>query len=331
MSHAALSVLSAATPFSARIRDATGGRLVAAAVETVQVNVGRVCNQACHHCHVEAGPTRTESMDRRTVDRLLWLLERSPGVQLVDITGGAPELNPNFRYLVKACRKLGRRVMDRCNLTVLSEPGMEDLAAFLAEEEVEVTASLPCYTEGNVDAQRGRGVFERSIEGLQKLNALGYGQPESSLRLDLVYNPGGAFLPGPQAALEADYKARLWASHRIQFHRLLTLANMPIRRFRDDLERKGELGAYQMLLEDAFNPETVDGLMCRRLVSVGYDGRLFDCDFNQMLEMPVAGQADIFGIDAFVALAERPIAVAGHCFGCTAGAGSSCGGALAEP
>ena len=305
------------------------GPLRRATVTTLQVNVGKRCNQACHHCHVEAGPTRTEIMGEAVATRVLELLAASPDVAIVDLTGGAPELNPHFRRLVREAGRLGRHVIDRCNLTVLLEPGMEDLPEFLATHAVEVTASLPCYGPENVEKQRGRGVFDKSIAALRRLNALGYGRPDSALVLNLVYNPVGAFLPPPQAELEARYKDELLGAFGIEFHRLFTLTNMPIKRFAEFLARQGQEEAYASLLVNHFNPATVPGLMCRSLVSVGWDGSLYDCDFNQMLEMPLgAGVPTIWELDALDALARRPVATGSHCFGCTAGAGSSCGGTL---
>jgi radical SAM/Cys-rich protein len=309
------------------------GRLRRARATTLQVNVGKRCNQACHHCHVDAGPARTEMMSEAVAERVLALLAASPDVELVDVTGGAPELNPHFRPLVSEARRLGRRVIDRCNLTVLFEPGTEELARFLATNRVEVVASLPCYSAENVEKQRGRGVFDKSIAALQLLNALGYGQPESGLVLDLVYNPVGAFLPPPQAVLEERYRHELRSRFGIQFSRLLTITNMPIKRFADSLRRTGQLAAYLGLLVNHFNPATVPGLMCRSLVSVGWDGRLYDCDFNQMLDIPLgaghgAGARTIWDVDSLEEVTGQPVATASHCFGCTAGAGSSCGGAL---
>jgi radical SAM/Cys-rich protein len=296
-------------------------------ISTVQINVGKVCNQACQHCHVEAGPRRTESMSLATAERVLALLASSPSVNTVDITGGAPELNPNFRQLVEESRSQGLHVIDRCNLTILLEPGFKDLPIFLARNQVEVIASLPCYTRENVDAQRGRGVFDKSIEALQLLNRVRYGlDPE--LVLNLVYNPLGAFLPPPQQALEADYKRRLQEDFGIHFNRLFTITNMPIRRFADFLQRSGQQESYLKLLFERFNPMTVERLMCRSLVSIGWDGQIYDCDFNQMLEMPAANRMTIWDIKSFDATAFQPIATAHHCFGCTAGAGSSCGGTL---
>jgi radical SAM/Cys-rich protein len=300
-----------------------------ARVTTLQVNVGRRCDLACHHCHVEAGPKRTEAMDARTAGRVLELMAANPQLELLDLTGGAPELNPHFRRLVEGARALGRRVIDRCNLTILFEPGQEDTAQFLAAHDVEVIASLPCYTAENVDAQRGRDVFSRSIEALRLLNRLGYAQPGSGLVLDLVYNPLGPTLPPPQAELEARYKAELRDGFGIVFRRLLTITNMPIRRFAHALARDGQAEAYMALLVNHFNPATLDGLMCRHLVSVDWRGRLYDCDFNQMLELPLgAGAKSVWDVEQLDALAGAPITTAPHCFGCTAGAGSSCGGAL---
>ena len=300
------------------------------AVRTLQINVGKICNQACHHCHVEAGPGRTESMSQRTAERVTELLERGPEVGVLDITGGAPELNQNFRDLVEGARHLGRHVIDRCNLTVLFEAGQEDTAEFLAHNAVEIVASLPCYQLENVDRQRGRGVFDLSIRALRRLNDLGYGQEGSPLTLDLVFNPGGPSLPPSQEALEASYKAELMDQFGVRFNRLLTLTNMPIRRFAEHLERTGETEAYLSLLVNHFNPETIPGLMCTSLLSVGYDGQLYDCDFNQMLDMPLAeGPETLWDLRDFEQLVGRPIATGTHCFGCTAGTGSSCGGALA--
>ena len=301
-------------------------------VTTVQVNVGKRCNQACHHCHVDAGPARTERMEAATVDRLLAVLAASPQVGIVDITGGAPELNAEFRRLVGAARALGRRVQVRCNLTVLFEDGMADLADFYRAHAVELVCSLPCYTADNVDRQRGHGVFETSIRALRTLNAIGYGVAGSGLALDLVYNPVGPTLPPPQADLEARYKDELRRGFGIEFGRLFTITNMPIKRFGDMLERTGAFDAYMGLLVNHFNAATVPGLMCRSLLSVGWDGVLYDCDFNQMLDLPLAadrGRPTLWSITSCDELDGLPIATGSHCFGCTAGAGSSCGGDLA--
>ncbi|MGD9765740.1 MAG: arsenosugar biosynthesis radical SAM (seleno)protein ArsS [Candidatus Binatia bacterium] len=305
--------------------------LARARATTLQVNVGKLCNQACHHCHVDAGPKRTEIMSRAVADRVVALMEASPHAATVDITGGAPELNPNFRFLVREARRCGREVIDRCNLTVLFEPGMDDLAEFLAAERVHIIASLPCYGPVNVDKQRGSGVFERSIAALQRLNALGYGRPGSPLQLDLVYNPVGAFLPPPQAQLEATYKVELGRAFGIEFNALFTITNMPIKRFAQFLARADALEAYMRVLVNHFNPRTVPALMCRSLVSVGWDGQLYDCDFNQMLEIGVGGRTGkrtAWDIESLDDLTGEPVATASHCFGCTAGAGSSCSGVL---
>ncbi|MGB3550417.1 MAG: arsenosugar biosynthesis radical SAM (seleno)protein ArsS [Candidatus Binatus sp.] len=298
---------------------------------TIQVNVGKLCNQACHHCHVDAGPRRTEQMTRATAARVLEVLAASPRVATLDITGGAPELNPNFAMIVERARALGRKVIVRCNLTVTQEPGMEWLVDFYRRSAVELVCSLPCYTAENTDRQRGAGVFDKSIAALNQLNAVGFGSGE--LRLDLVYNPVGASLPPPQAGLEAQYRDELARNFGIVFDSLLTIANMPIARFANQLRTTGNHSAYMSLLVNHFNPATVDGLMCRSLVSVGWDGRLYDCDFNQMLEIPLAGGAastiwDLNDNDVGK-LAGARIATGSHCFGCTAGAGSSCGGAIA--
>jgi radical SAM/Cys-rich protein len=301
-------------------------------LDTLQVNVGYRCNQSCVHCHVNAGPNRTEEMSGEIVDTVLTFLA-CKRVSTLDITGGAPELNPHFRRLVSAARDLGVRVMDRCNLTILEVPGQEDLAAFLAREQVEIVASMPCYLEGNVDAQRGKGAFDGSIRGLRKLNALGYGREDSGLVLNLVYNPQGPSLPPPQEALEADYKRVLGDSYGVAFNRLYTLANMPIQRFGAILIAKGEFDRYLDLLQHAHVDANLDHVMCRNLISVDWQGYVYDCDFNQMLDLPMTD-----GADARVQLADllkaeiegRPIRVAGHCYGCTAGQGSSCGGSLKE-
>jgi radical SAM/Cys-rich protein len=299
-------------------------------LDTLQVNLGYKCNQSCVHCHVNAGPGRTEMMSRETAN-LVRDFMRVSGVGLLDITGGAPELNPNFRSLVEQAHGAGVPVMDRCNLTILSEPGQDDLAQFLAAHGVEVTASLPCYTEELVDRQRGAGVYERSIAGIRKLNALGYGRPGSRLVLNLVYNPQGPSLPPAQDKLEADYKRVLGERFGIVFDRLFTLANMPIHRFGSMLVSKGQFGSYMRLLKDSYRDDNLAGVMCRSLISVDWQGYVYDCDFNQMLGLPlaIAGKpkvklADLIGRD----LEGNPIAVADHCFGCTAGQGSSCGGAL---
>ena len=302
-----------------------------AKLDTLQINVGYRCNQSCFHCHVNAGPNRTEEMSAQVADTVLDFLARRR-IATLDITGGAPELNANFRRLVIGARKLGAKVMDRCNLTILSEPGQKDLAEFLAANSVEVVASMPCYLQDNVERQRGKGVFDGSIRGLQKLNALGYGR-DAKLTLNLVYNPQGPSLPPPQAALEADYKRVLGDNYGIVFNKLFVLANMPIQRFGTMLINRGEFDGYLQLLQDAHLDANLDGVMCRNLISVDWRGFVYDCDFNQMLDLPLMhGQharvhlSDLLDDD----IANNPIRVAGHCYGCTAGQGSSCGGALKE-
>jgi radical SAM/Cys-rich protein len=344
--------------FAAALADHALTPLRRAAPTTLQVNVGKRCDLACHHCHVEAGPKRTEAMNEASAARVIELLAGNPGIGTLDLTGGAPELNENFRDLVRAARALDREVIDRCNLTVLFEPGQEETAEFLAAQRVKVVASLPCYTPGNVDAQRGKRVFERSVAALQRLNALGYAQLGSGLALDLVYNPLGPSLPPDQSQLEATYRSQLREQHGIEFDHLATITNMPIKRFAHVLERDGQHAEYMSLLVNHFNPDTVPALMCRFLVSVGWDGALYDCDFNQMLEIPLGasfaqraqvsrsepkasedqqlgerspsgGPKTIWDIDDLGELTDAPIATDSHCFGCTAGCGSSCGGALA--
>jgi radical SAM/Cys-rich protein len=303
-----------------------------ARLETLQVNLGYKCNQSCLHCHVNAGPTRTEMMSRETLNDVFAFLDVS-GVNTLDVTGGAPELHPHFRELVKHGWDRGVRVIDRCNLTVLEEPGQEDTAGFLAKHRVEITASLPCYTEELVDRQRGKGVYEKSMRAIRKLNALGYGD---ELVLNLVYNPQGPSLPPPQEQLEADYKRFLGETFGVRFNHLLTLANMPIQRFGSTLISKGQFNQYMTLLHESHRDENLAAVMCRTLISVDWQGDVYDCDFNQMLDLPllVSGKtrgrqrvrlAELIGRD----LEGNPIAVRDHCYGCTAGQGSSCSGALA--
>ena len=299
-------------------------------LETLQVNLGYRCNQSCLHCHVNAGPTRTEMMSPPVLEDVIAFLARS-GAATLDITGGAPELHPQFRSLVSRARRLGKHVIDRCNLTILQEPGQDDLAAFLAAEQVEIIASLPCYTLELVERQRGAGVYERSIAALRTLNALGYGQPGSGLELHLVYNPQGPSLPPPQATLEADYKRELGARHGVVFNRLYTLANMPIQRFGSTLVSQRRFDEYMALLVASHRDENLEAVMCRSLVSVDWQGNVYDCDFNQMLGLPLvqAGRRPLkIGELAAPALEGAAITVRDHCYGCTAGQGSSCGGAL---
>ena len=299
-------------------------------IEILQVNLGYKCNQTCLHCHVNAGPTRSEQMSRETAQTVIDYL-RASQVPTLDLTGGAPELNPHFRWLVTEATGQRVHVMDRCNLTILEEPGQEDLAQFLAAQRVEVVASLPCYLEDNVDRQRGKGVFQKSIRALQRLNALGYAEKGSGLALSLVYNPQGPSLPPPQAKLEVDYRDHLASRYGVVFTRLLTLANMPIQRFGSTLISKGQFNDYMRLLRGSHRNENLDAVMCRNLISVDWQGYVYDCDFNQMLGLPLringtprTKLGDLVGTD----LGGNPIVVMDHCYGCTAGQGSSCGGAL---
>jgi radical SAM/Cys-rich protein len=299
-------------------------------LETLQVNLGYKCNQSCLHCHVNAGPTRTEMMSQATVFDVLAFLEASRVANL-DVTGGAPELNPHFRTLIESARAIGVRVMDRCNLTVMEQPGQEDLGAFLARHAVEVVASLPCYLEENVDRQRGEGVFEASIRVLRALNRLGYGMPDSGLILNLVYNPQGPVLPPAQGKLEDDYRGHLKERYGIAFNKLFVLTNMPIQRFGSTLVSKGKFAQYMTLLKDAYQSQNLHSVMCRTLISVDWRGYVYDCDFNQMLGLGLAWKGrsrvhlkELIGAD----LRNSRVCVRDHCYGCTAGQGSSCGGAL---
>lgn len=322
------------------LKDTDFPRIKRDQLTTLQVNLGYRCNQSCVHCHVNAGPNRTEMMDEANLDLVLKVLE-SQHIEVLDLTGGAPELHVSFRRLVTAARALGVRVIDRCNLTILLEPGFEDLAEFLADQSVEVVASMPCYSLENVDKQRGQGVFDKSIAGLQRLNALGYGQPGSSLVLNLVYNPQGPSLPPEQQALQSDYKRELHQHFGIVFNELFALTNMPIQRFGSMLVSKGTFKTYMDLLKGSFQQANLAGVMCRSLVSVDWQGYLYDCDFNQQLGLPLPSHRtsqrpdgsegamhlrDLLSID----LNGRGILVADHCYGCTAGQGSSCGGALKD-
>ncbi|RFC37705.1 MAG: radical SAM/Cys-rich domain-containing protein [Candidatus Nitrotoga sp. SPKER] len=299
-------------------------------LEILQVNLGYKCNQTCVHCHVNAGPTRTEMMDSETLALIPQVLT-ARDLHTLDLTGGAPELHEGFRDLVRAARMQGRKVIDRCNLTILFEPGQGDLAEFLAAQQVEIVASLPCYLQDNVDKQRGKGTFNKSIAALQKLNALGYGQPGSGLTLNLVFNPQGVSLPPDQTTLQADYQRELFEHFGIVFNQLFVITNMPIQRFGSMLVSKGQFNDYLHLLQENFAVANLDTVMCRNLVSVDWQGFLFDCDFNQQLGLAIPGQGrphlrDLMQQD----LQDHPIQVAGHCYGCTAGQGSSCGGALKE-
>ncbi|GAB4324774.1 MAG: arsenosugar biosynthesis radical SAM protein ArsS [Candidatus Sumerlaeia bacterium] len=302
-------------------------------LEVLQVNVGRLCNQICRHCHVNAGPRRKELMSQEVAELCIALLDQVPTIHTVDITGGAPEMAPPFRYLATEGRRRGKRVIDRCNLTILSEPGYEDLADFLADNDIDIIASLPCYTPSNVNKQRGDGVFKASIHGLRLLNERGYGasegtNPDARRRLDLVYNPLGPSLPPPQQALEADYRTRLREDFDIVFDHLICITNMPIGRFAGELMHTGQMESYLDMLENTFNPDTLPGLMCHNTLSVKYDGWLFDCDFNQMLDLPLGGESLHLRDLKPEMLTGRRIATGTHCLGCTAGNGSSCRGKL---
>ena len=299
--------------------------LLPAPLEIVQINLGKLCNMTCRHCHVDAGPDRTEIMTRQTVDAVLAALDRTDA-HTVDLTGGAPELNPHFRYLVDQCVARGKHVIDRCNLTVLLLPRFADLPEWFAERGVEVVCSLPHHRQRNTDAQRGDGAYDRSIEALQRLNAAGYGQGDPLRVLTLMTNPAGAFLAPEQAATELQWKRSLERTHGVRFDRLIALNNMPISRFLEWLQESGNLPAYMRKIVDAFNPAAIPGLMCRNTISVGWDGQIYDCDFNQMLELPARGTDHVRDFDA-ESFSRRSIVTARHCFGCTAGAGSSCGGA----
>ena len=316
-------------PAFAELLAENGCSLFRRPLRTLQINVGKLCNQTCRHCHVEAGPHRREQMTSETAGRVVALMDAPGGEQLdtVDLTGGAPELSPVFRYLVEESRERGFKVIDRCNLTVLVEEGQEDMAPFLAQHGVEVIASLPCYSRANVEQQRGKGVFDKSIRALRLLNEIGYG--EGDLVLNLVYNPVGPFLPPAQDELEADYEERLLQDFGIRFNQLFTITNMPIKRFLYDLKHTDQVQEYMMLLVNSFNRSAVEDLMCRDLVSIGWDGQIYDCDFNQMVEIPAGRHPKtIWSLDSLESFDDGLIAVEDHCYGCTAGAGSSCGGQL---
>lgn len=317
-------------PFEQSLVETGHFPLRAAGIQVLQVNVGKLCNQTCRHCHVDAGPDRREVMSRETMQHCLDMLTQAD-IATLDITGGAPEMNPHFRWLVSSAQRLGRHVIDRCNLTILLAPGYQDLPAFLAEHRVEVVASLPCYLPENTDSQRGDGVFERSIAALRQLNAVGYGQPDSGLILTLVHNPIGPSLPPSQDALESAYRRELQACYGVVFNRLFTIANMPISRFLDDLLHSGQYDLYMRKLIDAYNPASVAGLMCRTTLSVGWDGFLYDCDFNQMLDLRLASGLPRHIRDFDLRqLEQRAIVTGPHCYGCTAGCGSGCQGAIVQ-
>jgi len=316
-------------PFAEKVRSSVGA-LRRRGVDVLQVNMGRYCNLACIHCHVESGPNRKEMMSRETVDGVLRFLAATD-IPTVDLTGGAPELNPHFDYLVESAVGMKRHVMDRCNLTVIFEPGKEYLPEFFERHRVELVCSLPCYSEENVDRQRGKGTFDASIRALQVFNDLGYGKASSGLILNLVYNPVGPHLPPPQSQLEIDYKRELRGKFGIEFNHLYCLSNMPITRYETHLKLRGEYDRYMELLESSFNPATLDQVMCRNLLSVSWDGAIYDCDFNQMLDLPLRDTAgEPLTIDSLTLdqVADQSILVGNHCYACTAGPGSSCGGAL---
>lgn len=321
----------ACSPFEERLRQTRLAPLRATGVTVFQINVGKLCNQTCRHCHVDAGPDRDERMTRETAEQCIRALAHTD-IPTVDITGGAPELNPNFRWLVEQATALGRHVIDRCNLSVLLLPSQADLGEFLMRHKVEVIASLPYFRQAQTDAQRGHGVYEKSIEALRLLNRLGYGREGSGLLLNLVYNPVGAFLPPKQEAIETQFRRELARQHGIVFNHLYTITNMPISRFLEFLLESGNYEGYMQRLATAFNPAAAAGVMCRYTLSVGWDGRLYDCDFNQMLDLPVGDgvirHVSEFSPDAFEALKIRRIVTRNHCYGCTAGSGSSCGGAV---
>jgi radical SAM/Cys-rich protein len=305
--------------------------LTANGVEILQVNLGKMCNMTCTHCHVDAGPDRREIMTRDTIDACLSVLRKNPEIGTLDLTGGAPEMNPHFREMVVAAREMDRHVIDRCNLTILLAKGFEYLPDFLAEHEVEIVASLPCYLEDNTDKQRGEGAYSKSVEALTRLNELGYGKPNSGLTLTLVFNPVGQSLPPDQAQLEEAYRKELKARFGIEFNRLFTITNMPVSRYLDYLMKIGELESYMQTLIDAFNPASIQGLMCRNTISVSWDGKLYDCDFNQMLELDLeAGCPKTIHDFDFQQLGNRQITIDQHCFGCTAGCGSGCQGSTTQ-
>lgn len=316
--------------FGAQLSDLGKLPLKPTTLEIFQLNIGKLCNQTCAHCHVDAGPDRKEeNMDRATLERCLEIIAAVPSIHSVDITGGAPEMNPHFRWFVESCANLGKQVIDRCNLTIImANPKYRDLPAFFAKHKVQVVSSLPYFSKSRTDSQRGDGVFEDSIKALQLLNEAGYGKPDTGLELNLVYNPSGAFLPGDQATLEAEFKRQLKRKYDIVFNQLFAITNLPIARFLDYLLQSGNYEEYMQKLVDAFNPGTVDGLMCRNTISISWDGFVYDCDFNQMLDLKVAAKGQHINDIDIEALQQRNIVLNQHCYGCTAGAGSSCGGVL---
>ncbi len=317
------------TRFQNKLAESGVETLTSDRIEILQVNLGKLCNMTCDHCHVDAGPDRREVMQRNEIDACVDVLKRHPQIKTLDLTGGAPEMNPHFKDLVGETRSLGRHVIDRCNLTILLAKGFEDYAQFLADNEVEIVASLPCYLEENTDAQRGDGAFAKSMEALRRLNELGYGDESTNLTLTLVYNPVGPNLPPDQHDLEVAYRRELDSRYGIKFNRLFTITNMPVSRYLEYLLRTGDYEAYMVSLIEAFNPGAIDGLMCRNTLSVGWDGKLFDCDFNQMLELDLESRCPQSIHDFnYEQLADRQVILGQHCFGCTAGAGSGCQGSI---
>lgn len=320
-------------PFGKKLGTMGYAPLKATQVEVFQLNIGKLCNQTCAHCHVDAGPDkRVENMDRPTLERCLEIIAATPTIRLVDITGGAPEMNAHFRWFVEECTKLGKEVINRCNLTIIrANKKYHDLPEFFKKNKVHVVSSLPYFSAKKTDSQRGDGVFEDSIKALQMLNEVGYGMPGTGLKLDLVFNPSGAYLPGDQKTLEAEFKRQLSRKYNIEFNELFAITNLPVARFLDYLVESGNYAEYMEKLVGAFNPATVEGLMCRSMVSVSWDGYLYDCDFNQMLELPIGH--DVKHINDWkgdnLNLADRNVVLNQHCYGCTAGAGSSCGGSVA--
>lgn len=320
----------ALVPFQQKLQESALFPLKPTELQILQVNVGKMCNQVCRHCHVDAGPDRKEIMTRETMWQCIEVLKNNPQLQTVDLTGGAPEMNPHFRWFVEEIKKLDRHVIVRCNLTIiLANKKFNDLPPFYKQHKIEVVSSLPFYTQDRTDRQRGDGVFEHSIKALQLLNEAGYGKEDGDLILNLVYNPAGAFMPPLQASLEKEYKKELWTNHGILFNHLFTITNLPISRFLDYLLQSGNYEKYMEKLVNAFNPAAAANVMCRNTISVGWDGYLYDCDFNQMLDLKISGA--FMHISQFDgdALKQRNIIIGQHCFGCTAGAGSSCGGTLA--
>lgn len=317
--------------FSETIKQLGAYPILKNAITTIQLNMGKMCNQMCSHCHVNAAPGRSETMSKEVADKVIQLIDNTPSVERIDFTGGAPELSPLFRKLVSEMANRKKTIINRSNITILEDPKMADLAEFLAQNKVQIVASLPCYTKENVDRQRGNDVFQKSINGLLRLNGIGYGI-HKDLPLTLVYNPGGAFLPGKQEDLQLAYSKRLQTDFGIKFTNLITITNMPIGRFAEHLKINGELNHYLLLLRKSFNASTLNGIMCNSLINISFDGTLYDCDFNQAIELPILDSQNttisVFNIDSFENLTAKPLRFEDHCFGCTAGSGSGCFGTL---